>query len=82
MFSSFALRLKKLPESIRSIVSLQISQISYNAENRDMMPIPITPLPSLSVSQYPVTSLSTSNASEDYYSTSDIISSAYQIAQL
>ena len=43
-FESCALRIKKLPPSVRSFLQLQISQLFINAENPQLQ-IPITPLP-------------------------------------
>ena len=45
LFDSFALRMKKLPKQVQSFIQLQISQLFFNAENPDLPPIPITPLP-------------------------------------
>ncbi|XP_025093733.1 uncharacterized protein LOC112563697 isoform X3 [Pomacea canaliculata] len=45
-FKSCALRAKKLPFQTRSFLQLQITQLFVNAENPELPPIPITPLPS------------------------------------
>ena len=45
LFASYAARLGKLPAQIQTYVKLQLSQLFFNAENRDAPPIPITPLP-------------------------------------
>lgn len=90
-FSCFAMRLKKLPSQIQSLVQLQISQLFFNAENRDLPPVPITPLPPVVPQAHYQSQASTSfdpdlssSYSQSHYATqtSDIISSAYQLAQL
>ena len=44
-FDSCALRMEKLPTPTKSILQLQICQLFFNAENPDLPPVPITPLP-------------------------------------
>lgn len=44
-FDSCVVRMKSLPQQTRSFLQFQISQLFFNAENRDMPPVPITPLP-------------------------------------
>ena len=45
-FDSCALKIKQLPQQTRSFLQLQISQLFFNAENPNIHPVPITPLPS------------------------------------
>ena len=44
-FETCVLRMKKLPPTTQSFIQLQISQLFVNAENPQLPPIPITPLP-------------------------------------
>ena len=43
--SSYGNRMKNLPAQTKSFLRLQIAQLFFNAENPDMDPIPVTPLP-------------------------------------
>ena len=44
-FETCALRMKKLPATMKSFLQLQITQLFLNAENPQLPQIPITPLP-------------------------------------
>uniref|UniRef100_A0A2C9LG74 MADF domain-containing protein n=1 Tax=Biomphalaria glabrata TaxID=6526 RepID=A0A2C9LG74_BIOGL len=44
-FDSCALRLEKLPARTQSFLQFQIAQLFFNAENPDLNPVPIMPLP-------------------------------------
>ena len=44
-FQTCALRMKKLPAATKSYLQLQITQLFANAENPQLPPLPITPLP-------------------------------------
>ena len=44
-FETCVLRMKKLPPTTQSFIQLQISQLFVNAENPQLPPIQITPLP-------------------------------------
>ncbi len=44
-FETCTLRMRNLPPSTKSMLQLQISQLFFNAENPDLPPVAITPLP-------------------------------------
>ena len=46
-FECCAIRSQKLSPTIRSYIQLQITQIFLNAENTNLPPVPITPLPTM-----------------------------------
>ena len=105
-FAGFAHRFQKLPKPIQSYVHLQISQIFFNAENRNVPPTPIIQLPPVVATAPTQSNLSLpatvvysahSNMSQmtghqigqedvtqacNFSRTSDIISTAYNIANL
>lgn len=45
LFERYALRMKKLHDEIQTFVQLQLSQIFFNAENRNLPTVPVTQLP-------------------------------------
>ena len=45
LFENLAMRMKMLPVDTQSFVQIQLAQIFFNAENRNLEPMPVTPLP-------------------------------------